>query len=169
MKIRGMRNVALIAASLVALPFAANADDTGTLAVSANVPKVCIVDSVGTMSFGDVNVAADTDTTADILWRCSKLSSTDIQLDDGNANNGVGARAMSLGLEDLGYELFRDSSRTLNWGETNGVDTQPVTGQGMGIPNQQTTTIYGRVTAAQAQAAAEGNNYTDSVTVTIVF
>ncbi len=169
MSIRGLRSTALTAVCLAALPFtAATADDTGTLAVSANVPKVCIIDSVGGMSFGDVNIAANTDATADIAWRCSKLSSTNIQLDAGGGAS-VAAREMDLAGEKLGYQLFRDSSRTLNWGETDGVDSQPVTGQGMGLPNQQTTTIYGRVTPAQAQAAAEGINYQDSVTVTIVF
>jgi spore coat protein U-like protein len=169
MSIRGLRSTALTAACLAALPFtAAIADDTGTLAVSANVPKVCIIDSVGAMAFGDVNVSGNTDVSADIQWRCSKLSSTNILLNGGGAAD-VNAREMDLGGEKLGYQLFRDSSRTLNWGETDGVDAQPVIGQGMGAPSQQTTTIYGRVTPAQAQAAAEGINYQDSVTVTIVF
>jgi spore coat protein U-like protein len=168
MKIRGMRNVALVTASLVALPFAAIADDTGTLTVSANVPKVCIIDSVGAMAFGDVNVSGNTDMTADITWRCSKLSSTRLELNGGGAAD-VANREMSLGLEKLGYQLYSDSNRTAVWGETDGVDTVPIVGQGMGAPQAQTTTIYGRVTAAEAAAAAEGVNYQDSVTVTVIF
>ena len=62
----------------------------------------------------------------------------------------------------LGYKLFRDSGRTLNWGNTVGTDT--VSGTGNGIA--QLLTVYGQVPAGQFPRPG---NYADTITATITY
>ena len=66
---------------------------------------------------------------------------------------------MLNGATPVNYALYRDASRTLNWGNTVGTDT--VSGSGNGTA--QTLTVYGRVPAQTTPAAGV---YNDSVTVT---
>jgi len=169
MSIRGWRSYAPLAACLVAFPFATTvADDTGTLSVSATVPKVCKIDTVAAMGFGPVSATADTDSSANILWRCSKSSTTEIRLNAGGGPS-IAAREMASGaVNKLGYQLYTDNGFGTVWGDGTDGSAVTVTGQGMGAPSQQTTTIYGRVTSTQTAVAAEGA-YLDSVTVTILF
>ena len=62
----------------------------------------------------------------------------------------------------LGYAMYRDSARTLNWGATAGTDTVGGTGSGAA----QTLTDYGRVAGSQYVAPGA---YTDTITATITF
>jgi spore coat protein U-like protein len=62
----------------------------------------------------------------------------------------------------LNYELFRDSARTLNWGNTIGTDTVAGTGNGLA----QTLTVYGRILGSQLVAPGA---YTDTVTATLTY
>jgi len=169
MVIRGWRKIALLATCMVAFPFATSvADDTGTLAVSATVPKVCKIDSVADMTFGNVSTLVDNDTSANILFRCSKSSTTTIQLNAGNGP-GILAREMASGpTNKLNYQLYTDNSYSAIWGDGTSGFAVAVTGDGMGVPAQKTLPIFGRVTKDEAALAAEGG-YTDSVTVTILF
>jgi spore coat protein U-like protein len=73
----------------------------------------------------------------------------------------------------LNYQLFQDSARTINWGNSSGSDT--VTGTGNGLP--QLNTVYGRVAAGQyvapgvysdtisASVTASGNTAAATITV----
>jgi spore coat protein U-like protein len=62
----------------------------------------------------------------------------------------------------LGYALFSDASRTVNWGQTIGTDT--VTGTGNGAA--QAITVYGQATAGQFVAPGA---YTDTITATVTY
>jgi spore coat protein U-like protein len=78
-----------------------------------------------------------------------------------NAGTGAGAtttlrKMTGPGGAELNYQLFRDSARTLNWGNTSGVDIY----SGMGIGFQQTIYVYGQVPAGQFVAPG---TYTDRV------
>lgn len=169
MSIRGWRRIALLATGWVAFPFATSiADDTGTLAVSATVPKVCKIDSVADMLFGNVSTLVDNDISADILFRCSKSSTTTVQL-NGGGGPSILAREMSSGpTNKLNYQLYTDNTYSAIWGDGSNGFAVAVTGDGMGAPAQKTLPIFGRVTKDEAAVAAEGG-YTDSVTVTILF
>ena len=63
----------------------------------------------------------------------------------------------------LAYELYRDSARSLRWGNTLTVDTASGTGTG----SAQQLTIYGRVPPVSGQPPA--GTYNDQVTVTITY
>jgi spore coat protein U-like protein len=78
-----------------------------------------------------------------------------------NAGMGAGAtetirKMTGPGGAELSYQLFRDAARTLNWGDTEGVDTL----QGTGTGRAQTINVYAQVVAAQY--VAQGT-YTDTV------
>ncbi len=62
----------------------------------------------------------------------------------------------------LAYDLYRDSERTLNWGETIGSDTK--SGTGTGAPD--TIKVYGRIPASQSP---KSGGYLDLITATITF
>jgi spore coat protein U-like protein len=62
----------------------------------------------------------------------------------------------------LGYSLFSDSARTVNWGQTVGTDT--VTGTGNGTA--QALTVYGDVPAGQYLAPG---SYSDTITATVTY
>jgi spore coat protein U-like protein len=62
----------------------------------------------------------------------------------------------------LGYALFSDASRTVNWGQTIGTDT--VTGTGNGTA--QALNVYGQATAGQFVAPGA---YSDTITATVTY
>ena len=62
----------------------------------------------------------------------------------------------------LGYAMYRNATRTLNWGNTVGTDTQSGTGTG----SAQTLTVYGRIPAATKPVAG---GYHDTITATLTF
>jgi spore coat protein U-like protein len=78
--------------------------------------------------------------------------------------NGTGAttttRYMTNGANKLGYTLYRDSNRTLLWGQSVGTDTLSGTGTGAAA----TVNVYGRVAIAQTAIAGA---YQDTVVVTV--
>jgi spore coat protein U-like protein len=65
------------------------------------------------------------------------------------------------GSETMDYNLYRDGSRTLIWGDGTG-GSSIVTGMGAGVT--QDVTVYGRIYAGQNLVAGK---YTDSITVTV--
>jgi spore coat protein U-like protein len=137
------------------------ADAQANLTVNANVQNSCQINAA-TLDFGNLNPLANTDAQTDIQWRCTNGFGTQIQLNGGAAGD-INARRMS---GSLGYQLYRDASRTLVWGDTVATQ-QAVTGTGYGAVFN-TIPVYGRVTAAAA-AAANGGAYTDTVVMTIIF
>ncbi len=62
----------------------------------------------------------------------------------------------------ISYSLFRNSTRTLNWGNTSGVDTYSGTGTGAA----QAIPVYGQV---PAQNLPSPGTYQDTVIVTLTF
>jgi len=62
----------------------------------------------------------------------------------------------------MAYSLYRDSTRTLNWGNTVGTDT--LTGTGTG--SVQAVPAYGRIPASQT---LPGGNYQDTIIATATF
>jgi len=113
--------------------------------------------SVSNLSFGTYTGALLTGVTQGTV-NCSNGQSWTIGL---NAGLGAGAtettrKMTGPGGATLNYQLFRDSARSLNWGDTQGVDT--LTGTGTG----HTQTIYVYAQIAATQIAAPGT-YTDTV------
>ena len=67
-----------------------------------------------------------------------------------------------LARTDTTYRLFSDAAYTVNWGNTVGVDTVAMVGNGLGQPN----TAYGEIPAGQYFAPGI---YTDTITVTVTY
>lgn len=158
------RAAALLCLAPLAVPLSAQAATANsTLAVSATVLNSCVV-LPATLLFGNVSSAANTDATATISVTCTLGASYNIQLDEGGGGGTVSTRKMtSLAADTLNYALYRDSNRTQNWGETNGVDTVADTGDGL----VQTHTVYGRVPTGQTTTPAGA--YTDTVNITVEY
>jgi spore coat protein U-like protein len=147
------------------MPSAAKADTaTSALVVSATVLKACVA-TVGVMAFGNYSAtnSSPNDATATLAVICTPGTSYDIALD---AGLGTGAttttRKMGLLTNTVNYQLFRDASRSQNWGNTGGTDT--VSGSGSGLISNHT--IYGRISTGQYVGIGA---YVDTVTITVTY
>ncbi len=154
----------LVFTALSCLPLSGfSATATTTFAVTATVLNVCTVSALP-LAFGtyDPTSATATDGTSTITVLCTLSQAYNVRLSQGVNGTGVTARKMILtaGSDLLPYTLYRDASRTLNWGITDATDT--VAGTGTGVA--QTHTVYGRIPINAAVAAGA---YTDTVTVTV--
>ncbi len=140
--------------------FAAQVSDT--FVVSATVQGSCTV-VANDLTFGSYDPSGgnlDVTTTIDVT--CSNGTGYEVGLNGGTTTGDVTARAMTASGVNLGYELYRDSSRTLNWEDLLSGNT--VTGTGDGTAQQNT--VYGRVPGSQFIAIG---TYNDTVTATVEF
>ena len=153
------------AATLVAIPMAVQANDTGLLTVTAQVAPVCEIVTTEDVAFGTLTPSTDNPATGSINWQCTNGTSAEILL-NGGAQGDPSAREMSGGgTNTLPYQLFTDSGLTNPWLNSEGTG---VSVTGVGYQGGQALSVYGLVTQADA-AAAFNTSYTDTVTVTIVF
>ena len=130
---------------------------TGTFQVTAEVQAQCEVDTTTTdMDFGIIDVSANTDATSTLAYRCTAGT---------QPTAALGYSQMTGTGGNLAYTLYSDLARTQVWNDTNTVTLDPASGFG----TADSVTVYGRVTALNASAAGVGNDYTDTVTVTLTF
>ncbi len=166
--IRNIRRAGLAAALAIVTGFgtAEAATATGTLSVTASVASVCLI-SNGTLAFGsyDPTSATALNASTTLTLTCTLGTPYNIGM---AAGAGTGAtttlRILTSGANTLGYKLYRDSGRTLNWGNTVGTDTLAGTSSATVLTN--TINVYGQIPAAEA---APTGSYTDSVTVTVTY
>lgn len=150
---------------LAALPQATSAaTSTGSFNVSMTIQSSCLLASSSSVAFGTQGVlSANTDATGTLDVQCTNSTPYTVALD---AGAGAGAttttRKMTAGTSTIDYALYRDSARTLTWGNTQGTDTVAGTGTGA----TQTLTVYGRV---PSQSTPAGGSYSDTVNVTITY
>ena len=157
----------LIAASVIAAVSATSvgaATTTDTFTAQIVITEDCDIVSAGDLDFGSAGVlASNVDATATLSVQCTNSTTYDIGL---NAGLGTGAdtttRRMMDGAEFVDYQLFSDSGRATNWGNSVGTDTVSDTGDGAA----QDHTIYGRV---PVQSTPSAGTYLDTVTVTVTF
>jgi len=162
------QRVCFLAAAFSLLGFntAQAATATGTLSVTASVASVCLI-SNGTLAFGsyDPTSGAALNAATTLTLTCTLGTPYNIGM---AAGAGTGAtttlRVLTSGSNTLGYKLFRDSGRTLNWGNTVGTDTLSGTSSATVLTN--TINVYGQIPASEAAATG---SYTDSVTVTVTY
>lgn len=155
---------AILAAAIAASPAAWSATASGTLTVTASVASVCLV-SNGTLAFGSYDPTSATALTGSttVTLTCTLGTPYQIGLDAGAGSGAtVTLRKLTSGADTLDYTLFRDAGRTLNWGNTPGVDTLDATSSSGSLSN--TITIYGRIPAG---AAVPTGSYSDSVAITV--
>jgi spore coat protein U-like protein len=138
---------------------------TTTFNVTALVSSVCSI-AATTLAFGGYNVfnPANLDAQSTVTAQCTSDTGYHIRMDKGLNGADITHRAMAAASSppNLNYALYRDAAQTLNWGETDGVDT--VDGTGNGLP--QSYTVYGSIPALQN---VNTGSYVDTITVTLTF
>jgi spore coat protein U-like protein len=137
---------------------------TTTFSVQITITASCTINSAGTLNFGSQGIlSANVDQTSTIQVTCSNTTPYNIGLDAGTATGAtVTTRKMTNGANTVSYSLYRDSSRSQNWGNTIGTDTASGTGSGAA----QNYTVYGRVPPQTTPTPAA---YSDTVTVTVTY
>jgi spore coat protein U-like protein len=158
--------IAAAAAVIAAAPAICSASTaTGSLAVTANVVNACSVGS-SSMPFGNIpglTVSVLLNLTGTVSVTCTNSAPYNVGLDKGLTGGSVTTRLMSDGAtHTIAYTLFRDPTRTLNWGQTIGTDTVAGTGTGAA----QTIIVYGQV---PSQNLANIGAYSDTVNVTLTY
>src|ERR1700733_3968526 len=118
---------------------------TPTCGVTATVQAPCLV-SATPLAFGTYTGALATSTSA-VSVTCTNTTPYNVGLSAGLATGATVTSRQMTGPASalLGYALFSDPARTVNWGQTIGTDT--VTGTGNG--GAQAITVYGQAAASQ--------------------
>lgn len=166
-----MRNLtfkALTAGVLLALAGTAGADSKQTtFQVTANVQGNCII-GASTLAFGIFNGQAVKDAESTITVRCTDDLPYAVGLDGGATGNTAARRMTGVGGQ-LDYQLYSDLARTTPWGNTPADDVDDI-GEGLAVANEIDHIVYGRIPiTALNEAAKVGNDYTDTIQVTITF
>ncbi len=147
----------------------ANAQQSSALAVQAEVPAACVIDSapIIPMDFGVLNVVAGGDTLrqSDFDWRCSQGTSVIIELSLGLGGGANLTQRIMTGLlgDTLPYRL--EKSDGSDWGDT--ASGSEFTTTAAGFAATETTTIFGIITFADSQTA-QVDVYQDTVTITLL-
>ena len=154
---------------------AANAQQSSDLAVQAEVPEACVIDSAAIipMDFGILDVVnggpapgGDTLQQSDFDWRCSQGTAVTIELDLGlGLSAGLAQRVMTGTTtgDTLPYRL--EKADASNWGDT--ASGTAFTTVAAGFGTFETTTVFGIITLADSQTA-EVDVYQDTVTITLL-
>ena len=154
----------LAAAAIAGLPLSVGhaATATTTFSVTAQVTTTCSI-IANNLNFGSY-AGVQLDATATLTALCSNQTPYNVGLNQGTSTGAtVTSRKMVGPATDLlAYQLFSDTGRTINWGNTIGTDTVPGTGTG----SAQTLTVYGRIPGAQF---IQSGAYDDTITVTLTF
>jgi spore coat protein U-like protein len=133
--------------------------------VNGSVPNSCTLTPkpVPNLAFGSVPgpITSNVDQTTSIGLVCSGRTAWQIGLNNGLYASGTIRRMRNGAGQFVVYELYRDSPRSLRWGNALGADTLAGTGTG----TAQSLPIYGRV---GAQAPAIGS-YSDTIMVTVTY
>ena len=137
---------------------------TNTMPVRITIQNACNISTTAPtmLDFGTQGpLVANIDQTSTITVTCTNLAPYNVGL-NGGVSGSVTARTMLNGTTPVNYSLFRDSARTLNWGNTVGTDTVSGTGNG----TAQSLTVYGQVPASQFVTPG---SYADTITATISY
>lgn len=116
------------------------------------------------LDFGTVGLLSQpVDATSQIRVTCTAGSSYDVGLGYGLGGGGPNDRQMrDLAGNRIGYQLYRDSGRTLVWGQR--TDGLAATSAGSGA--MQAFSVHGRV---PAQTTPPPGAYSDTVVVTVTY
>jgi spore coat protein U-like protein len=136
---------------------------TTTFNVTATVPTTCTI-ATNNLNFGTAGVlTANTDATTTVAPDCTNGTPYNIGLDGGlsGAANPT-QRKMTKAAEFVLYGLYRDSARSLPFGNTIGTNTLAGTGTGLA----QSATVYGRIAP---QATPSPGTYNDTIVVTLTY
>lgn len=129
----------------------------------ATVPQACNIISATDLDFGQLQLLTTAaDSTSTIQVQCPASQSFQVGLNNGLHADGTTRRMQSPGGGYVQYELYRDSARSLRWGQT--LDTDTMSGIGTGVAS--TLTVYGRI---PLQATPAAGTYTDTIIITLTY
>jgi len=145
-----------------ACPTPGKGNSSATILASATATSNCTI-AASNLVFNSYT-GNQLDAASQISLTCTNTAAWNVGLNQGTYPGAtVTARKMTASAgSSLSYSLYRDSARTLNWGNTVGTDTAAGTGTG----SVQTLTVYGRVPASQTPTAG---GYVDTITATLTF
>lgn len=161
---KSLSSSAALMLSLFAGP-AISATATGSMTVRITIQSQCLVQSASILDFGTNGVlAAAVNQTSTITVQCTNSTPYNVGLGAGAGSGATVTNRLMTGpgAATIGYALYRDAARTLNWGGTVGTDTLAGTGNGSAQP----LTVYGQVPAQSTPAAGV---YTDTVAITVTY
>jgi spore coat protein U-like protein len=158
--VRALVFACLFPISAIAFAGTASTTFTAQLAIAA----ACTINSAAALNFGTQGVlAANVDQTSTIGVTCTNTTPYTIGLDAGAGSGAtIAARKLTSGGNTVSYTLYSDAAHTAVWGNTPSSDTVAATGSG----SVQNFTVYGRV---PPQAAPAPGNYSDTITVTVMY
>lgn len=155
----------LVLATILATSFVVPAladTDTDVLTVMVTVQEACAI-SGSTLDFGTYTGGQQNALNGQGQISYTGCAAGTLVIDfDGGASGDVQARRMASNAGGtLGYQLYRNSSRTQVWGSGSNAQQVQLLQAGAGnIP------VYGTIPGGQAAAAG---SYTDTVNVTLTF
>src|SRR6266702_7711357 len=131
----GISLLLLALASAPGVPLSVSAATrTTTFTVTLTLENDCQI-AANTLNFGNSGViAANIDQTTTMTVTCSNGAPYNVGLDAGSVSGSTVANRLLAGTgtpaPTVAYQLYRDSARSLVWGQTVGTDTQSGTGTG---------------------------------------
>jgi spore coat protein U-like protein len=137
---------------------------TTTFTVTLTIQADCAI-TANPLDFGTTGlITSNIDQTTTLSLTCSSGTAYNVGLDAGTVSgSAIAARKLGgSGSNTVNFALYRDSARSLNWGNTVGTDTLSGTGTGAA----QAISVYGRVPTQTAPAAGA---YSSTITATVTF
>jgi spore coat protein U-like protein len=135
-------------------------------AAPASAAVTCTLSTITAVAFGayDVNAVLPRNSQGTISFTCSGGSALDtisIEIGPGSNSTSIAARKLNNGAFLLNYNLYRDVTRLLVWGNT------LTTRYSATPPNgSRTLQVFGSIPALQAAASG---SYGDTLTVTLQY
>ncbi|MGY2735254.1 Csu type fimbrial protein [Sphingomonas sp. UYP23] len=135
---------------------------TTTFTITAIVRAACTVASQS-LSFGTYT-GIQADSIAVVTVTCTNTTSYNLGLSIGNGSRATITTRRMTGPASatLKYQLFQNSGRTTNWGNTVGSDTRAATGTG----SAQGLSIYARIPSSQS---VRPGSYSDVIIATVSY
>ncbi len=169
MKHTGFARAGACVTALFAAPVWAGSD-TASINVSGNVVSSISV-RADNLDFGDMTRSATTIGSFAVYVTASSGVSYTVALNAGNhcASPCTGSRLMRDATDtySVGYSLYSDSLRTVEWGDGGAGDTYPDGDTRSGTGNGAEQTFSGYARANVVPAANPNGAYTDVVTATV--
>ena len=162
----GLAGAALIIGASVA---SAQTTKTTTFEASASVVANCFV-TANSLAFGTYDpTAVNLDVNTQVLVRCTSGTGYTVALNRGTGTATIAQREMTDGSGNkMNYNLYTTAGRTTIFGDGTDGSTVGGTGTGLGVPQEQTVTVYGRIPTGQDTLPI--GTYTEpTITVTVTF
>jgi spore coat protein U-like protein len=146
-----------------------SATTTATFAVTETVLATCSATAT-TLAFNAYTPGGGAiANSSTISVKCSKNTPYTISLNKGTTAGGaVSQRLMAFGANTLQYNLYTTAAANVVFGDGSGT-SQTETGSGAGVATAIALTVFGQVPDNAANQAAVPGNYSDTITVTVIY